>query len=291
MTATHNQSSDKVVVKSIMPNDIVAEKTLFDVLRDVWRAKFYMLIFVIVAVMAAFVFLSAANDFYRADMILSPATQMGIGGQVTRHVGEGSIQIQQQELESEEAFLHFETIYNGVSVASILIKDQNIIAALAQDKSFSFSKNQSPKSAKAFSEYLKKRVRLEPVSGTPLRRMTYLSTSKDNAVYMISRIHAITDEIVRGRILTSTNERIRYLNQSLSATNHPDHRRNITGLLMEQERIKMMVSLDQPFAANIVEPASVSERPKWPDPFVIYTVFILVGLLFGFVTYGLRHHD
>lgn len=290
MATAQSQKSNSAVVKSIMPNDVVAEKTIFDVLRDVWRAKIYMFLCTLLTVFAAFVFLSFANDYYRADMILSPATQMGIGGQVTRHIGEGSIQIQQQELESDAAFLQFETIYNGVSVSSILLKDQNIKEILRQDRRFTFSEPRKNWSAESFSEYLKKRVRLEPVSGTPLRRMTYLGGDKKSAIYMIARIHAITDEIIRARILISTNERIQYLNQALSATNHPDHRRNITSLLMEQERIKMMVSLDQPFAANIIEPPSVSAMPKWPDPFVIYPVFIFIGLLFGFVIYGLRHH-
>ena len=108
---------------------------------------------------------------------------------------------------------------------------------------------------------------------------------------MIGRIHRVSDEIIRRRILYEVNGRVAYLNTALSATVNPDHRRNLTSLLIEQERLKMLVSLDQPYAATIVERPFVSSKPRWPDPYIIYAVFLFVGLLLGFIVYGLRHHE
>ena len=272
-------------------NQIMSEKTLYDVLRDVWRAKFWMLGFVIIMTIAAFVFLSVANDFYRAEMIIAPASPMGQSLQKAGDMGEGSTQLGEEDFQSNAAFLRFENTYNGASVANFLVRDKEIITGLALDRTFEFSENLEKWNAENLSEYLKKRVRLEPVSGTPLRRMIYLHPDKKFAVDMVKRIHRITDEMIRARILVETNQRIDYLNASLGKTTNPDHKRSLANLLMEQERLKMMVSLDQPYAASIIEPAYSSVRARWPDPYIIYPVFIFIGMLLGFVTYGLKHHD
>ena len=271
-------------------NQLMAEKTLYDVLRDIWAAKFFMLGFAVMMVLAAFIFLSLSHNFYQAEMIIAPASPMGSALSEGAKTPEGTIQTQQGDFQSNAAFLRFENIYDGTSVASFLVQDKDIVAAFALDRAFTFSEGRTHWDAQSLSEYLKKKVRLEPISGTPLRRLTYMHTDKLFAVDLIKRGHRITDEMIRARILVETNQRIDYLNASIVKTTNPDHRRTLAGLLMEQERLKMMVSLDQPYAASVIEPAYVSARPRWPDPYVIYSVFILIGLLFGFVTYGLRHH-
>ena len=273
------------------PHAVLPEKTLFDVLREVWRSKFYMAFFAIIALILAFLFLSFAQKLYRAEMLIAPATPMGQGMQISSRVGEGSIQVQHENLQSTAAFIRFEAIYDGMSVASVLVQDKEIWAAINFDRTFEFSKSHTNWSAEKLSEYLKRRVRLEPVSGTPLRRLTHLHSNKIFAAYMIARIHHVSDEIIRRRILRDVNGRIVYLNNMLSTAINPDHRRNLTALLIEQERLKMLVSLDQPYAATIIERPFVSSKPRWPDPYIIYAVFLFVGLLFGFIVHGLRYHE
>ncbi|PCJ98213.1 MAG: hypothetical protein COA45_08680 [Zetaproteobacteria bacterium] len=272
------------------PHAVLPEKTLFDVLRDVWRSRFYMAFFVVIFLISAFVFLSFAQKFYRAEMIIAPATPMGQGMRATSHIGEGSIQVQHENLQGTAAFIRFEAIYDGMSVASVLMQDKEILAAIRFDRTFEFSAPRVVLGVANLSEYLKKRVTLEPVSGTPLRRLVYLHPNKDFAMYMIARLHRVSDEIIRRRILQEVDGRIEYLDLSLAATINPDHRRNLTALLIEQERLKMLVSLDQPYAATIIERPFVSATPRWPDPYIIYSVFVFVGLLFGFIVHGLRHH-
>ncbi len=273
------------------PVQVLPEKTIFDVIQDVWKSRFYMLAFAILFLVLSLLFLSFTQKFYRADMIIAPATPMDGGMRSSSQIGEGTIRVQPENLQSTAAFVRFEAIFNGMSVASVLIKDRRIIDALRFDRTFEFSKSVDDWNEEKLSEYLKKRIKIEPVSGTPLRRLIYLHPNKNFATYMISKIHRVSDDIVRRRILNEVNGRISYLNKSLSVTANPDHRRNLTSLLMEQERLKMLVSLDQPYAATIVERPYISSKPRWPDTYVIYPVFLFLGLLLGFIVYGLRHHE
>ncbi len=272
-------------------NNITAEKTLFDVLRDLWRGRVYMAVFAVIMLVVAFIFMFFAKDFYQAEMILAPASHMGGNLSVSSEVGEGSISAMRGDLQSTPAFLRFENIYNGAQVAAILLNDKEVISALKFDRNFEFSAPKTGWNAAKLSEYLKRRVKLEPVSGTSLRRLIYLHPNKEFAFYMISRIYNASDEIIRRSTLEQVNGRIVYLKKALVATTNSEHRRNFTALLMEQERIKMLVSIDQPYAASIIEPAHILSKPSWPDPYVIYPMFLFVGLLLGFIVHGLRHNE
>ncbi|MGH1455915.1 MAG: hypothetical protein ACRBDI_03960 [Alphaproteobacteria bacterium] len=270
--------------------DITMEKTLFDVLRDVWRAKLYMLVCVIISLICAFVFMGAAQKYYRAQMIVAPAVPMGQGLSLAADIGEGSAQVQGSALQSSAAFLQFEHIYSGVSVASILLNDKAVMARIDMDRVFEFSSPEKEWTPEALSEYLRHHVVLASVSGTPLRSLVYYHPDKEFARDFVGRVHRIADEIIRARVLREASERIEYLDKALGRSQNPDHRRNLTALLMEQERIKMLVSLDQPYAARVVEFPYVSAISRWPDPYFIYPVFFFMGLFLGFVIYGVRHH-
>jgi len=57
---------------------------------------------------------------------------------------------------------------------------------------------------------------------------------------------------------------------------------------MEQERLKMLVSIDQPYTAAIIEPAFVSSKTLWPDAALVVTALCLLGGFSGFTLFQLR---
>ncbi|MCD8493953.1 MAG: hypothetical protein LRY39_00710 [Alphaproteobacteria bacterium] len=60
-------------------------------------------------------------------------------------------------------------------------------------------------------------------------------------------------------------------------------------MLLEQERLNMLVSIDQPYAADIVENAASSSRPLWPDIPLAAVLLVLAGMALGFAAFGLKH--
>ena len=266
---------------------VIAEKTLFDVLGEVWRARFFMAGFALLAGLLAFVFISITPRYYLAQMIIGPANPIGMAvssGALPGQGMEGTISSGSVSGQGADAFTVFGTIYNGTTVASFLAQDKKFLEALKDDRRFVFLEPEGNPDAQGLSEYLTRRVHLEPLSGSSsLRRLSYMHPDKKFAAGLLKRIHRITDEMIRARILMETNQRIEYLDNALAKTNNPDHKRSLTALLMEQERQKMMVSLDQPYAASIVEPAYVSSRTYWPDPYLIYPVFVFLALAIGYI--------
>jgi len=286
-SSKHKQAEQRVGERRARPHyTVIAEKTLFDVLGEVWRAKYLMVGATLLAVLLAFLFIGISQPYYRAQMIVAPANSIGMMafGSTLGQGQEGTISAGDVSGESIDVFPVFGAIYSGTTVSSFLAQDKDFLRSLRDDRPFVFSEAKTNWDAQRLSEYLQKHVHLEPLSGSSsFRRLIYMHPDKKFAADLLTRIHRVTDEMIRARVLEETNQRIKYIDTALAKTNNPDHKRSLTALLMEQERQKMMVSLDQPYAAAIIEPAFVSSRTRWPDPFVIYPVFVILGLAVGYM--------
>lgn len=275
---------------SSSPSVIISEKTLFDVMRDVWAARKMIAILVVLFFALAIVFLGLSRAHIRAEMILMPANPMGEFLDARTQINEGSISIQGQSGAHDLAFLRFENSFFGSRVAGILLKNTEVMDGLAKDGAFIFSGGKKPKDAQELADYIKKRVKIEPVSGTPLRKLIYLHPDPVFAARFLSHIYAVTDELIRAQTLKEVQARAAYLDETIAQTGDAEHRRVLTDILMAQERIRMLVSIDQPFSAAIIEPPSTLPRTAWPQTLFIVPLFVMLGALTGFVLYGVRHH-
>lgn len=266
------------------------EKTIFDVLRDVWRARYDMAAAAVIALILAAGFTFFCIPHYKAEMMIAPAASLGQDVVAQTRSLEGTISIQHKEPDETSSFLRFEHIFSGGTVARVLLQDQSIKDVMTQGHPFLLPAKDTPQDAEALSRYLKKNVKIEPVSGTILRRLSYMHPNPQMAKAFLARVHKAADDVIRQSVAQETDERISYLQQAIEHSVQPEQKRILTDMLIAQERMKMMVSMNQPYAAAVVEPPYVSPRPVWPDPYLVYPLFILAGLFAGFISYGLRHH-
>ncbi len=269
------------------------EKTLADVLGDIWRARVYIVLMGAAGLMAAGVLIALSTPYYRANMIVSPASPMN-GAEVSSLMADDSLfalryLVQRVGVANSSDFLRFESMYNGPSVAALLLDDPNVEKGLRMDKAFVFlGESEEELSAESLAEYVADKVALEPVGNTTLRRMVYFHPNRKFASYFVERLHVLSDALIRKSIREETEDRIRYLKEAVATTSNPEHRRALTTLLLEQERLRMLVSIEQPYAAAVVEPASSSVKPHWPAPLFLFSVFAFAGMLAGFVVFSIR---
>lgn len=263
------------------------EKTLFDVMRDLWRARYAIAVTGFAGFVLALTFVTLARPYYRAEMVIAPASPIGQSGFQLSALPDRTLW-HSQSIQNYPDFMRFENKLTASSVAGLLLEDEQIKNGLAGDRPFHFWGESKLWTPETFSLYLARNVSLEPVGNTPLRKIVYMHPERAYAVYMLERLHHITDTLIRQNIRLETQERIEYLQQALARTANPDHRRALADLLMEQERLRMMVSMDQPYAASVVEPPSAGVKPAWPDARFVFPAFILVGCFLGFLIYGAR---
>jgi hypothetical protein len=186
-------------------------------------------------------------------------------------------------------FMRFENIVRDPTVAALLLKDKTILYSVAKDKPLRFMADRRwPDTPEKFSAYLQKKVSIEPVGATPLRRLVYEHPDREFAVYLLTQMHEVADRLIRGEIRARTEARAAYLEKALDAERNPEHRQAITSLLMEQEHVRMILAMDEPFAAAVAEPAFAGPRPAWPRRALFFPVFGFIGAALGFALYGLR---
>ena len=268
------------------------QKTLIDLCADLWHAKVYILCGLLVALVLAGGFIVSATPYYKARAVLSPANPIN-GTDVSSLLADeglfalGSLAQRMGGANSSD-FTRFENTYAGPSVAELLIKDPAIREGLMKDPAFGAVKSEAEWNAVRVADYIEERVRLEPLGATPMRRMVYLHPGREFGSYFLQNLHRLTDELIRQKIRQEATQRVRYLQDSVVKTSNPDHKRALTALLMEQERLLMLVSIEMPYAATVVEPPSASRAPAWPDPLLIFPVFALVGMVVGFVIFSIR---
>jgi hypothetical protein len=273
------------------PHENSTEKsyTIYDLLCELRANSVRIVIGAVIGLGLAFAFLSVSVSYYRAEIIIAPAAPL-TGAESSSMLANEDLfalrfLVQRLGAGTGSDFQRFENIFSGVSVAAILLGDPKIQDGLARDKSFVFEDHTAKDwSAEKLSDYLKRRVILEPVGLTNAKRMVYLHSDQDFAKYLLGALHHIADSLIRRTIREESRARVEYLSNAMAQTNNPEHRRALTTLLMEQERLLMLVSIDQPYAASVIEPPSVNLKPRWPDAALVYLVLGFVFGLMGFLT-------
>ncbi len=234
------------------------EPTLADVLRDVWRAKLPVLIGALAGLAAGFIFLHAAVPQYRAEMIVAPVSRGStpdLSGMMPDNAG-AAMQFVLQSFGSGDSsdFMRFEAILREPTVATRLLQYEKIRQGLAQARRWNGLPAPPLDNPARLSAWLQDNLDIEPVGSTRLQRIIFRHPDPAFAALLLRRIYDATDDLIRAEREDTTAQRIAYLEKTIDQTANPDHKRDLTKLLMDQEQIAMILAVHEPFAASLAEP-------------------------------------
>ncbi|HEU4839544.1 MAG TPA: Wzz/FepE/Etk N-terminal domain-containing protein [Micavibrio sp.] len=267
------------------------EPTLADLLSGLWAAKFHMLFFAAVFCAAAFFIVLLSTPLYRASMIVAPADGYALGDYASSvSEGEGLTIPFWRPREAggiSTDFHRFVYTVKGTAAAAILLKDSSVLSGIARDGSRASKADKW--TPEELADYLDKKLRIEHLGATPLRRLSYKHPDPAFAAAFLRKIHLVADQLIRRDRRRQSESRIRYLTDTLQKTVNPDHRKGIANLLMQQEHIQMLANLDEPYAAIVVEPPAASPHPVWPAKSLFFSVFALLGAAIGYLVRSVRH--
>ena len=137
-------------------------------------------------------------------------------------------------------------------------------------------------------KWISKHLKIRSHGMTSFKKITLTGRDKKMINQLLSRLYNITDQDIRSNKKAKAMRRITYLNQQLKTVRNPDHRDVIVALLKEQEQIVMMVAIDKAFAAEIITPPYISEKPIAPNGQILFPAFIFAGGFLGLMFGGLR---
>ncbi len=265
------------------------DPSLGDLLRSFWKARFFIFIGALIGFTVTILYIVLMTPTYKATMIVAPADGYALGDYASSLSPDRSLALpfwrpSEPDNISTDFYRFIHTV-RGPSVASILLKDQSVLAGIRKDGSW--LKTAQSWSAEELAEYLDKRVSIRQLGATPLRELSYDHPEPEFAASFLRKVHLVSDQLIRRDRRRQSQARIDYLKDSLSKTVHPDHRRGITNLLMQQEHIQMLANLDEAYAAIIVEPPASGPRPHWPKKAYLFAGLILLGGFIGYAVYSI----
>lgn len=268
------------------------EPTLVDLINDMWAAKFHMLFFAAVFVIAAFFVIIASTPLYRASMIVAPADGYALGDYASSVSDGDSMNIpfwRPKESDGTSTDFHrFIYTIQGPAVAAILLQDPAVLAGIARDGSWSHKADHW--TPEELADYLNRHIKVQQLGATPLRKLLYNHPDPVFAAAFLRKVHLVADQLIRRDRRRQSQSRIAYLEDTLQKTANPEHRKGIANLLMQQEHIQMLANLDEAYAAIVVEPPSSSPKPVWPDKALLLIIFAIIGAGIGYIIRTARSH-
>ena len=269
-----------------------SEATIGDVIIDMWRARTWLAGGGIIALCLGLLFLSFAVPQYRVSMIVTPTMRAGtsdIAALFPDNANRAMEYVMQNFGPGDASdFMRFEAILDEPTVAKKLLHDKRIIDGISQSGRFRLSKAPDIENELQLSDWLKKQIKAETVVGTSLKSITIMHPDPEFAAYLLQRVYSATDSIIRQELLQKTSRRVIWLKKKIDDTAHPEHRKVLTDLLMDQEQIRMVLAVNEPHAASIAEPPSAGAKPYWPRKSLIMPSFVLIGMFLAYALFGLR---
>jgi len=233
------------------------------------------------------VLLMSLRPQYEASMIVAPVSedQLRAGFVEGRFVTAPAREVQ-VPLGAPD-FIRFEQSLRGAAVASLFFSMESVRPKLVEDTMWRWGENRFERYEDVM-VYLGRAVSIDPVGVTASRRITYRHPDPDFAAHMLQLIRKIDDQLIRVAVRNQTDEKIQWLKNELKKTLNPDHRTAIAELLMMEERRMMLLTLDAPFAVDVIEDAAVLPRPVVPNVYLILGVSSILGMLGGVLVLGWR---
>jgi uncharacterized protein involved in exopolysaccharide biosynthesis len=131
--------------------------------------------------------------------------------------------------------------------------------------------------------FLKSRIQVQQIGNTPLRRISYRHSDPEFARMLLSRLYATTEHQLRAIAIRGNSRMIEEYERMVRATSDLEHKRALWATLIGHEQFAMMMNVDLPLAADLMEPAVCDALPDTPDPAMVLPLAFMAGLVLGLI--------
>jgi uncharacterized protein involved in exopolysaccharide biosynthesis len=136
-------------------------------------------------------------------------------------------------------------------------------------------------SAQAVAEFLRKALTLEQDRDSPIMTLSIDAQDAEVARLTLSSLYQYSDDQIKQAIYQQTQSKLEYLQRRLTSVTVNDYRQTLIGLILDQEKILMLIQPNLPFAAEALEQPEILTDPSSPKKVRILALFAVAGLVFG----------
>ena len=303
------------VIRGVSPllvasGEVDDQISLREIVLRVWRGKWIVLLTALVIVAAVGAWMKMKDPRYTASMVVASAGEDGAGGlrnRLSQYSGIAALAgIGLPTGKTVTAFVQFGEILTSPVVAERLMRKYDIMPTVfegswtwdAENKTWVAKSNpikalkgkfreffglpaKSPPTAAALADYLDRKLTISLIETTGMQRIEFQHKDPVFAVQLLAALHKEADNLIREESQTRTSRQIAYIERKLQTTTAADHRRSLVQLLLDQEKQMMMIQVDLPFAARVIEPPMASDQPTFPKPTLFFALALVGGSILG----------
>ncbi len=294
---------------------VYREPSLGQLAEAVARHWWIVLLGILLVLGAAILFLRLTPAEFTATMVVGPTTRTA-PGMVARlphaaAIASGSA-VERSETETLSDFARFLQLLASTPVASRVAESTGLLPALFSSSWRPDERRWAPPEgllpslrrelltlvgrtpwhppdAPTLARHLSRELVIAPIGSTPMRRLSFRHPDREVGLALLAHMHRITDELLRAEAARRTTAQIAYLEGQLRRVTIAEHRQALAALLSEQEQNRIVIAVDLPFAADIIEPPTAPSSADWPNPLLVLGAAAAAGLGLGVFGAYARH--
>jgi len=141
--------------------------------------------------------------------------------------------------------------------------------------------------ATAVARQLRRMLGMERVAQGPMRRIRIRYADRETALALLGAIYRAADRHLRDEAARRARLQLAHVERRLETVRVAANRQALGMVRGEYQRLIMMLEVDLPFAADLIEPPNAPQYPEWPDKiallFLVLPTALVAALLAVFV--------
>jgi uncharacterized protein involved in exopolysaccharide biosynthesis len=280
------------------PTETIAQ----ELIGSAWRRKWLVAFITVVMIGLGVAWVVMAPKRYTSRLVIMPTEASQQLSDLLRNAGSSVIANSLTSLTGNEQITYFDRFskqLTSVNTASALKEHAGLIESLMnlrwndQKKFWEADSFLTPvkayfgldtdvdTSAQAVAEFLRKNLTQEQDRDSPITTLSLDATDAEVARQTLGYLHQYSDDRIKQAIYQQTQSKLEYLQRRLQNVTVNDYRQTLIGLILDQEKILMLIQPNLPFAAEALEPPEILSEPTSPKKARILAVAALLGLVLG----------
>ena len=281
------------------------EIDLLEIFAVIWAGKLTIVIFSVIAVFCASVFLHSAERKYSVSMIFSPVSAESSSGPNLSGLGglAGLAGISIPSATGSDIDV-FQELFSSDEVAQVVFANTDLMSGLFKGEWDSekgmFTEPERGTSSKLMSklkvlltgtnniyavpnptrlrQFLAESVTLSIDKNTGFVSFSAQTSSPELIIELVSEAISTTDAFIKNRFIISSEATLMFYTQKLNAARSREHREALAKLMASEEQKLMLASAGSNYVIEPVKLPEISAYPTSPKPSLVLALAFVLGV-------------
>ena len=298
------------------PTEITDEIDLGELSLMLWRGKYVILFFAVLAIIISSIYIRISERKYSIEAVFKPVIEAGGGSNLSGFSGLASFAGISLPTSNSSDFTTYQKLIFSEEVAERVFTNRELVLKIFQDewnteigsfvapeigrigelkKLFKWvltgigrGRYISP-NPKRLSMLMAAKLNITVDNGTGFISILTETSRPDVMLDLISQATQETDNLLKERFFATAEDTLEFYYQKLLTSRSPEHREALAKLISAEDQKLMLASKSSNFVAEPLTTASVSLYPTSPKSSLVLVLGFVLGVFLGAVIVFIRH--